>query len=219
MVLFFAKMLNIFYFLPNYKYNFYIKFLMETFNWKKNFFIFFNKKNFLSLYILFTFFKFNIRSVRMWFCLPLNKQRTHSSYFINNSNKLILLDFLNKYHYGFLDKTLSNTQVKQLLNMEVFNKLWFFYWRKEWKLAFSKRTEYELKHKIFRKWKFNWEWFYLNRPILFSLKKVKINKKKISVAKGTFNIGFLYGFSENFQKSYININKIKRKKQLVIKLN
>lgn len=134
--------------------------------------------------------------LRLLYNLPVRKTRTHST-----SKKL---RWVSSVGVGFCVKTvplfrqlkLPQAKIKALFFCEFINSVWFFNWWKDWFSAYRTRIKSVAKNS-FIKWKYDLVGLQQGRVVFFNTKKKKVkhNRKKSTVPKNTYNVGFNYGFT------------------------
>lgn len=127
-----------------------------------------------------------------------------------NSSKSLSLpfkDFLFKFIFKKLYETYTFKNKYLALHLEFFNKLWFFQWRIIWEIAHDNFLKFS-KIRI-KKFKFGVYFSNKNKALTFIIKKLKKNKKKITLPNNTFNIGFFFGFSKKLKKQILSGKTIK----------
>lgn len=126
----------------------------------------------------------------------------------SKKNSMFFKNFIYKYIYCRKVNAFTKNNVSLMLHVEFFNKLWFFQWFSEWKIArgvFLVAFWTTKKKKI----KFGTYFSLKSRPYNFILKTVKRNRKKVKFPKDTFNIGFFFGFSKKMKRLVMSGKSIK----------
>lgn len=143
--------------------------------------------------------------LRILYNLPIRKSRTH-----NRSNKRRWLNIVSTTYCIrttpiFKKLKLPKSKVHILFFCEFINSVWFFNWWKDWFSAYKTRVKSVSKN-VFIKWKYDAVALQQGRAIFFSIKKKKTkhNRKKSTVLKNTYNIGFYYGFSSIYIKKILS---------------
>jgi len=138
--------------------------------------------------------------------LPIRKSRTH-----NRSNKRQWLNTISvayciKITPIFKKLKLPKSKIHILFFCEFINSMWFFNWWKDWFSAYKTRIK-SVSRNAFIKWKYDATALQQGRAIFFSTKKKKTkhNRKKSTVLKNTYNIGFYYGFSSIYLKKILTL--------------
>lgn len=183
----------------------------NKFFFKNTLYYFFSKKNIYDFLILINYFNKSYKINRLIFKLPIKKKRTHFKR--KKTQFLTKLFFICKQNIKFFKNFKYNKNKSLTLFLcEYINSFWYFNFWFEWKSSRDNRKKITKKNP-FIKWKF--DLYYLNKnKILHFLtlkKKKKHNRRKFTMPKNTYNVGFLYGFSEKYiTKILVNLQKKKK---------
>lgn len=142
--------------------------------------------------------------LRILYNLPIRKTRTHG---LSNKKKWITLlsvSYCIKAAPIFRKLKLPKSKVQLLFFCEFMNSVWFFNWWVDWLSAYKNRIKLITKNP-FIQWKYDSAGMQQGRAIFFTLKKKKTkhNRKKSTVLKNNFNIGFHYGFTSTYLKKVL----------------